>query len=69
MRTPVFIGLLGAVIFVAGCATTPPMRSSPTGCGAQEVRYCTASGSRAEEGTCVCMEERAAQDSLENLDY
>jgi hypothetical protein len=69
MRMPAAIVLLTAVLFVAGCATTPPMRSSPTGCGAHEVRYCTASGSRAEEGTCVCMEERAAQDSLENLDF
>jgi hypothetical protein len=69
MRMPVVSVLLTVVLLVAGCATTPPMRSSPTGCAANEVRYCTVSGSRAEEGTCVCMEERAAQDSLENLDF
>jgi hypothetical protein len=41
--------------------------ANPQQCKPSEVRYCSAHGSRGDDGLCMCLKQRDAQTALENV--
>lgn len=77
------VAVLAGALFVmttfSACATRAPQAqgggvesiqrnlANPQQCKPSEVSYCSAHGSRGDEGLCMCLKQRDAQTSLENL--
>jgi hypothetical protein len=73
------VAFLASALLLTACASQPPHAqsdgveaiqrnlASPQQCKSSEVRYCSAHGSRGDEGMCMCLKQRDAQTSLEGL--
>lgn len=68
-----------ALVAITGCANHPSKAQNdtiqtiqrnidnPQGCKRSEVRYCSAHGSRGEDGLCMCLKQRDAEAALEDV--